>query len=87
LQRALQLRSESYSGADVTEGATVLAAGVWVEGPAKAHALDRVQRGLALHLDVLHVGEPGLGRLHPPMVEQMFALDKLGCGGEFRLLC
>jgi hypothetical protein len=70
----------------VLDPAAVLAAGVRVERPGKAHSLDRVQGGLALNFEVLDVGEPGLGTLHLPMVEQMFALNEQGCVRLFRVI-
>jgi len=51
--------------ADVAEGAAVLAAGVRVERPRKAHVLDRVERRLALDLEVVNVDETWLRDRHP----------------------
>src|SRR5258708_14083431 len=68
-------------GADVAEGAPVLATCVGVERPAKAHALDGVQGRLALDLEVLDVRQPGLWSFHWDMLEQMFVLNKLGFNG------
>jgi hypothetical protein len=50
----------------------------------KTHALDRVEGGLALDFEVVDVSEPGLGGFHPAMLEQMFALNKLGCARPFQ---
>src|SRR2546430_10936129 len=51
-------------GSDVAEGTAVLTSGIGVQGPRKAHVLDRVQRRLALDLEVVDVGEPRLGGGH-----------------------
>src|SRR5947209_19364715 len=60
-------------GADVAEGASVLAAGIRVARPAKAHALDRVESRRALNLEVLDGGAAGLTRLRIPLIEQTSA--------------
>src|SRR5712691_911164 len=57
----------------------MLAARVGVERPAEAHALDRVEGRLALDLEVLDVDAARLGRVHSPIIEQMFVgLNSLG---------
>ena len=50
----------------------MLAAGVRVQGPVEAHALDPVQGRFALDLEVLDVGESWLRRVHLSMIEQTF---------------
>jgi len=65
--------SAELEGADVAEGAAVLAAGVGIQRPVEEHALDGVEGGLALDLEVFDVGEPRLRSLHGGNIEQMFA--------------
>ena len=50
----------------------MLAAGIGIQRPLEEHALDGVERGLALDLEVFDVGEPRLGSLRRRMIEQMF---------------
>src|SRR5260221_103088 len=77
----------ALEGSDEAERAAVLEARVRVEGRAEAHPLDRIERRLALDLEVFDVGQPGLRSVHSDMLEQMFALNKLGCDARFEVLC
>src|SRR5207253_6599508 len=63
-------------GADVAESTPMLAARVRVEGPGEAHVLDRVERRLALHIEVDDVGEPRLHSTHMAMIAQTFGDDE-----------
>src|SRR5258708_33232709 len=60
----------------------MLATRVWVERPGEAHVLDRVESGLALHLEIVDVGKARLWSSHSPMIEQTFG--SLACEFDVR---